>query len=285
MNAVAIETAQTKLTSDDFSRIANLIGEKVGIKLPPQKRLMVEGRLRKRMRQCGRPDLRSYCHYLFEEGGLDRELTQLIDVITTNKTDFFREPHHYELLERSLVPEILAKRNTLRPKLKIWSAASSSGAEAYTAAMVLSDMARQRQDFAFCILGTDISTAMLDNARRAIYPTEMIAPVPKAMQQRYLMRGTGKRHNEVRIVPELRRVVHFRQMNLMDRKYPVDQDVDVIFLRNVLIYFEKRDQEAVVARMLSHLRPEGYLLLGHSESMAAAGAPVRQIGPSVFQKI
>ncbi|MEF2074241.1 CheR family methyltransferase [Consotaella aegiceratis] len=286
MNAHSPAAPEThKLDSDEFGRIAALVGETVGIKLPPQKRLMVEGRLRKRMRENGKSDLKSYCRFLFDEGGLAQEMTHLIDVITTNKTDFFREPHHYELLEQVLVPDILSRRGAGKPLLKVWSGASSSGAEAYTAAMVLAELAKKRGDFRFAILGTDISTAMLKQAQRAIYPADMIQPVPAAMQQRYLMRGTGEgRRAEVRMVPELRRLVSFRQLNLMDKAYPFDKDVDIIFLRNVLIYFERHDQEAVVARMLSHLRPKGYLLLGHSESMAANGAPVTQIGPSVFQK-
>lgn len=274
-----------QLADDDYTRIANLIGTEVGIKLPPGKRLMVEGRLRKRVRSLGHTDLAEYCSFLFERNGLTSEIVHLIDAVTTNKTDFFREVEHFEILERRIVPDLLAMpRSPSESKLKIWSAASSNGAEAYTIAMVMANIARKRGGLDFAILGTDISTEVLEDAVRAVYPVEMIGPVPVEMQQRYLMRGIApSRSNEVRIVPELRRLCHFTRLNLMDDRYPFDRDVDVIFLRNVLIYFEKATQEAVITRLTGHLRPGGYLILGHSESMIATNLKLRQIAPAVFQ--
>lgn len=274
------------LSMRDFKRIADLIGEEVGIKLPPAKRLMVEGRLRKRVRALGLPNLDAYSIYLFQRDGLAAERPHLINAVTTNKTDFFREPEHFDLLENKLVPALLElRRNERQPLLKIWSAASSTGAEPYTIAMVLADLAAQRHDFRFAVLGTDISTAVLEQGARGVYPTELVAPVPPTKQQRYLMyaRKPGPRP-EVRIVPELRRLVHFAQLNLMDGSYPFDRDVDVIFLRNVLIYFDKADQEKVILRLVSHLRVGGYLILGHSESMIGTAVTMRQVAPAVFQK-
>ncbi|MHA6692387.1 CheR family methyltransferase [Devosia sp. A449] len=274
------------LSPRDFKRIADLIGDQVGIKLPPGKRLMVEGRLRKRVRALGLSGLDAYSARLFQGDGLAAELPHLIDAVTTNKTDFFREAEHFDLLESQLVPALLnLRRSERQPLLKIWSAASSTGAEAYTLAMVLADLAAQRHDFRFAILGTDISTSVLQQAVRAIYPTELAAPVPQLKQQRYLMYGRkpGVRP-EVRIVPELRRLVRFARLNLMDASYPYDRDVDVIFLRNVLIYFEKADQDKVILRLIDHLRPGGYLILGHSESMIGTAVTMRQVAPAVFQK-
>jgi chemotaxis protein methyltransferase CheR len=274
------------LSPRDFKRIADLIGEEVGIKLPPAKRLMVEGRLRKRVRALGLPNLDAYSTYLFQRDGLGTERPHLINAVTTNKTDFFREPEHFDLLESRLVPALLElRRNERQPLLKLWSAASSTGAEAYTMAMVLADLAAQRHDFRFAVLGTDISTAVLEQAVRGVYATELVAPVPPAKQQRYLMyaRKPGARP-EVRVVPELRRLVHFARLNLMDQSYPFDRDVDVIFLRNVLIYFDKADQEKVILRLVSHLRVGGYLILGHSESMIGTAVTMRQVAPAVFQK-
>lgn len=279
------DDADDHLSALDFSRIAKLIEGEAGIKLPPGKRLMVEGRLRKRMRALGQPDFAGYCNLLFKQGGLERELTHLINAVTTNKTDFFREAEHFDFLVENMVPTLLKARER-NPLLKIWSAASSTGAEAYTLAMVLDDLQAQRNDFRFAILGTDISTAVLAQGRRAVYSAEMIAPVPPEMQARYVMhaRRPGARR-EVRMVPELRRLVRFIHLNLMDQSYPFDRDVDVIFLRNVLIYFEKADQDAVVARLVDHLRPGGYLVLGHSESMIGTSLAVRQVAPAVFQKL
>ncbi|ODT50864.1 CheR family methyltransferase [Devosia sp. 63-57] len=270
-----------------FNKIATLIGQEVGIRLPPAKRLMIEGRLRKRVRALGLDGFEAYGKHLFREDGLASELPYLINAVTTNKTDFFREPEHFELMEKLLVPTLIAERKSERnPLIKVWSAASSTGAEAYTIAMVMADLAAQRRDFRFAVLGTDISTDVLDQGRAAIYPAEQIAPVPQAMQSRHLLfsRRPGIRP-EVRIAPELRRLVQFRRLNLMDGSYPFDRDVDIIFLRNVLIYFDKADQSSVISRLIGHLRPGGYLLLGHSESMIGTSITMRQVAPAVFQKV
>ncbi|MCE7028609.1 CheR family methyltransferase [Jiella avicenniae] len=268
----------------DFGRLADLVTRKTGIKLPPAKRLMIEGRLRKRMRACNRPNLDAYCRFLFDQGGLESEIVHLIDVVTTNKTDFFREPEHLHFMENHMVDALLSQTRP-RPLLKVWSAASSNGAEAWSITMVLEDIARKRRTFNYAILGTDISTVVLEQARRAVYPVEAMAPVPADKRQRYVMESrVPELRGEVRIVPELRRRVRFDRMNLMDTQYPYDRDVDIIFLRNVLIYFDKANQEAVVSRLVGHLRRGGYLVVGHSESMVVNAADVRQVGPTVFQK-
>ncbi|NGP18457.1 CheR family methyltransferase [Devosia aurantiaca] len=279
------DTDDDHLSLADFNRISALIGSEVGIRLPPAKRLMVEGRLRKRVRTLKLANLGAYGDYLFRKGGLDSELPFLINAVTTNKTDFFREPEHFEIIEKLLLPELISRRER-NPLIKVWSAASSTGAEAYTTAMVLADQAAQRRDFRFAVLGTDISTDVLEQGRTGVYPAELIAPVPPGMQSRYLMfaRRQGNRP-EVRIVPELRRLVQFQRLNLMAENYGIDRDVDIIFLRNVLIYFDKVDQAKVITRLVGHLRPGGYLLLGHSESMIGTSITMRQIAPAVFQKI
>jgi len=276
------------LSVHDFQRIASLIGKEVGIKLPPTKRLMVEGRLRKRIRVLGLSSFDRYGDLLFRsEGGLEAELPFLINAVTTNKTDFFREPEHFECMEKVLVPKLLeARRSERKPLLKVWSAASSTGAEAYSIAMLLADMTAQQRDFRFAVLGTDISSDVLDQGRRAVYPADQVVPVPSAMHSRYIMHARRPAlRPEVRIVPELRRLVRFERLNLMDAAYPFDKDVDIIFLRNVLIYFEKQDQAAVVTRLVNHLRPGGYLLLGHSESMIGTSVTMRQVAPAVFQRV
>ena len=287
--AVAVaygEDFDDHLSAIDFGRIARLVESEAGIKMPPGKRLMVEGRLRKRMRALGIPTFADYCNMLFKQGGLDHELTYLINAVTTNKTDFFREPEHFDFLASHMVPNLIKQRGERNPLLKFWSAAASTGAEAYTLSMVLRDLMLARRDFRFAILGTDISTQVLAQGQRAVYPAEMIAPVPAALQERYVLhaRKPGLRP-EVRMAPEIRRHVQFQHLNLMDTTYPFDRDVDVIFLRNVLIYFEKSDQATVVGRLVGHLRPGGYLVLGHSESMIGTSLSVRQVAPAVFMKL
>jgi chemotaxis protein methyltransferase CheR len=267
-----------------FKAVAEVVEKRVGIKLPPAKQTMVEGRLRKRVRALDLADLNDYARHIFDRGHLEVELPHLIDCVTTNKTDFFREPSHFEFLRNVAVPALLKLHATRTANLKIWSAACSTGAEAYTIAMVLQELSEQRRDFRFSILGTDISTDVLREAKTAIYPTAFIEPVPAAMRQRYVLVAKQAGRGVARIAPELRSLARFERLNLMDPHYPVDQDVDVIFCRNVLIYFDKPTQQAVVERLASHLRPGGYLLLGHSESMAGGGVDgIHQIVPTVFQ--
>lgn len=281
------DDGEDHLTNLEFGRIARLVEGKAGIKLPLNKRLMLEGRLRKRLRAHGLETFKEYCDFLFKGDGIVAEMSFLIDVVTTNKTDFFREPDHFDFLMKRAVPDLLRARSgeSAQPLLKIWSAASSTGAEAYTLAMVLEQRLRDRRDYRYAILGTDISTTVLAQGERAVYPADMMDLVPEPYASQYVMwpRNPAVR-NEVRIVPDLRKRVRFAHLNLMDDSYPFDRDVDVIFLRNVLIYFEKPDQEAVVRRLVSHLRPGGYLFLGHSESMIGNTAAVRQVAPAVFQR-
>lgn len=280
-----VEPAKTAIGDRQFRRVAAYIQAETGIKMPVTKAQMIEGRLVRRVREGGFESMDDYCEHILSGYASDEAVDDFINAITTNKTDFFREAEHFDYLVEQMVPSLIKARER-NPLLKIWSAASSTGAEAYTLAMVLGDMQAQRNDFRFAILGTDISTAVLAQGRRAVYPAEMIAPVPPELQARYLMhaRRPGARR-EVRVVPELRRLVRFTHLNLMDQAYPFDRDVDVIFLRNVLIYFEKADQDAVVARLVDHLRPGGYLVLGHSESMIGTSLAVRQVAPAVFQKL
>jgi len=276
-----------QLSPRDFQKIAGLVTCHSGIKLPSNKHSMLEGRVRKRARSAGFRSIHDYCAHLFAGGGVATELPHLIDVATTNKTDFFREPQHFQLMETRMLPELLLRRrgqNRGNPAIKVWSAACSNGAEAYTIAMVLADAALARRDFDWSILGTDISRRILIEARQAIYLADMVQPVPAPKQSRYIMTGRCETPMpRVRIVPELRQRARFAPLNLMDVAYPFDTDFDIIFLRNVLIYFEKQDQKAVVTRLCRHLRPGGYLLLGHAESMIGMELGLRQIAPATFQ--
>ncbi|RZN13109.1 protein-glutamate O-methyltransferase [Bradyrhizobium sp. Leo121] len=276
--------AGVHLSDRQFRTIAELIEGQVGIKLPAGKRLMLEGRLHKRVRALNYPGLNEYVEHLFDNGLPDNELTHLIDVVTTNKTDFFREPAHFTFLKEIAVPALLKPRGRGSHGLKIWSAACSTGMEAYTTAMVLDDMTRSGTRFQFRILGTDISTAVLRLAKAAIYTRDVIAPVPSEFVKRYFLSSKDRSSNEVRVVPELRRLTNFMRMNLMDSSYPVDRDVDIIFCRNVLIYFDRQTQRKVVDQLCSHLRPGGYLLVGHSESMIHNTVPtLKQVQPTVFR--
>lgn len=272
-----------RLSQRNFQRLAAYIENYSGIKMPPSKLTMIEGRLRKRLRATGLPDMKRYCDYLFEQNGLEKEAVELINVVTTNKTEFFREPEHFRYLTEHAVPSILSQRNTRAP-LKLWSAAASIGAEAYTIAMVLAELAGRTGGLSYIITATDLSTDVLKTGLAGIYPEAMVAPVPAELRRRYVLRSKDRARQQVRIAPELRATIRFARLNLMDQSYPVDQAMDVIFCRNILIYFDKPTQEAVLRRLTAHLRPGGYLFLGHSETLAGMQLPLRAVAPSVFRK-
>lgn len=276
----------TGKASPRFDQFTRMVQEAIGVRLPASKRLMVESRLGRRMRELGFTSAEDYFRHIFDGGALEEELGTIFDAVTTNKTDFFREAEHFIQLTEKLIPARLSKRKAsgAGSMFKVWSAAASTGAEAYTAAMVLADRASRRGEFEWGILGTDINTRVLAEARRAIYPAATIAPVPAPFRERFLMRGHGERVGQWRIIPGLRRRVRFQQLNLMDKTYPVDHDLDVIFLRNVLIYFDPADQAKVIARLASHLAPQGHLFVGHSEGMVVRHPALTQVGPAVFRK-
>lgn len=269
------------LSSKNFQRLAAFIQDYSGIKMPPAKRTMLEGRLRRRMRSTRFTDVNAYCRYLFEEDGMEVEVVQLIDAMTTNKTDFFREPAHFDFLRSRGLPDLAARG---RRDLKIWSSACSTGAEPYTIAMIMEDFRDGRPDVDYWILSTDICTEVLGQALAGRFPEAMIAPVSPERRQRYLLRTRDGARDEVRIRPSLRAKLSFGRLNLMEETYPVDRDFDIIFCRNMLIYFDKPTQLRVLSRLCDHLAPGGYLFLGHSESLSGADLPVRQIASTVFQK-
>jgi chemotaxis methyl-accepting protein methylase len=273
-----------QLQERHFTKLSRLIEEHTGIRLPPGKRTMVEGRLRKRILALGLTRVEDYGRAIFEGGKLNDEFVHLIDCVTTNKTDFFREPDHFDFLRERAVPLLASLRSGAHSPFKFWSAAASIGAEAYTIAMVAAD-ALGLEGHRFSVLGTDISTEVIAQAQRAVYPASMIDPVPPQLRERYVMRAIDGERQEVRIVPELRRMVRFHCLNLMDPTYRVDRDFDMIFCRNILIYFAKATQDAVLKRLCNHLRKGGFLILGHSESLAGAElSAMRQVAPTIFRR-
>jgi chemotaxis protein methyltransferase CheR len=276
---------QDQLSQRDFNRLAGFIQDYSGIRMPPNKVTLVEGRLRRRVRALGMPSLARYCRHLFDEGGMQAEAVHLIDAVTTNKTDFFREPEHFRVLRDVALPQLLSERRANGPTtIKLWSAACSTGAECYTLAMVFAEFAQQRGGLSASILGTDISTEVLQVAVHATYPEAAIAPVPMELRRRYLLRSRDGSRGLVRIVPALRHMTHFARLNLMETEYPFDTDYDVVFCRNILIYFEPPVQQEVLLRLCRHLRPGGFLFLGHTESLAGFQLPLQGVASTVFRR-
>jgi chemotaxis protein methyltransferase CheR len=246
---------------------------------------MLEGRLTRRVRALDLPDLDAYCRHLFEQDGLRAEGVHLIDAVSTNKTDFFREPEQFRLLAARLLPAWRDGGETVQPgRLRAWSAACSTGAEPYTLAMLLAEFAREHGGPHADILATDISTDVLATARRGIYPAGMAAPIPPPLRARYLLRSRDRARELVRMAPPLRAMVRFGRFNLMDERYRLGGAFDLVFCRNVLIYFTRETQAAVLTRLCGQLRRGGALFLGHSESIGGLSLPLAPLGANVFRR-
>jgi len=268
----------------DFTRLSALIEERCGIQLPDTKRPMVEARLRKRLLQLGLDSFSDYWRLLSDPAHRATELVPLTDALTTNKTDFLREPAHFTLLEQTVLPNLYAAGIGGRTPLRVWSAAASSGEEPYTLAMVLAHWGRSQRSFDFSILGTDISTRVLAQARLAAYDGNAIAPIPEEWRRAYLLRARGaSAPAPFRIAPELRARVQFGQLNLMDSDYRLPHRCHIIFCRNVLIYFNRQTQAEVIRKLTENLVPGGYLFVGHSESLQNLELPLVALAPSAYQ--
>ncbi|MET0364588.1 MAG: protein-glutamate O-methyltransferase CheR, partial [Sphingobium sp.] len=252
-----------------------------GIKMPPTKLTMLEGRLRRRLRATGIASLDAYCTYVLSDEATPEERVHLINAVTTNKTDFFREPKHFDYLADTILPHYRAEG---RRSIRCWSAACSTGAEPYTLAMVLDDFAEQHGGPDYDILATDLDTEVLATAVKGIYADEMLAPVPRDMRRRHVLVPRDDSRRDVRISPALRQKVGFGRLNLMDVRYSIGEPVDMIFCRNVLIYFDKPTQRAVVSRLCDNLKSGGYLFLGHSESIAGFELPLTPVANTVFRR-
>ncbi len=271
-----------RMTKADFERLSSFIYEQYGIKMPLVKKTLLESRLHKRLNSLNITTFKDYIDLVLNAKQTDYEILSMVNAITTNKTEFFREAKHFEFLTSEVLPELSERRNK---QVKIWSAGCSSGEEVYTLAMVLSEFSENHSNIDYSILGTDISTDVLDKSILAIYPEERIATLPLFLKRKYFLKSKEAIKRTVRVVPELRKKASFQRLNFMDTSYPVNQVFDVIFCRNVLIYFDKPTQEAVIRKLCEKLYKGAWLFLGHSESISSLNLPLEQIKPTVFRKI
>jgi len=268
-----------ELSPAAFNRLARYITSELGIKMPESKLTMVQSRLLRRVRDLRMVSLDQYCDYFFESSSSD-EREHFVNAITTNKTDFFREPQHFAYLLDVVVPAMAQGAG----RFKVWSAGCSTGEEPYTLAMVLAGYAAAHDGFDFAILATDISTKVLAAARDGIYKESQAEPIPLPLRRKYLLRSRSRTEGATRVVPELRRRVSFHQLNFMDRDYGIKDIFDAVFFRNVMIYFDRPTQEAVIGKICRNLAPGGYLFCGHSESLAGLDIPVQPVMASVYRK-
>ena len=282
---ISVTTGAPSLTTKQLARVSDFIGEEVGIQLPSAKRSMVEGRLRKRLRTLGFNEFDEYLDFTLKTPDGEYEKLHLIDVITTNKTDFFREPEHFQYLVNEALPKLeRSRRQAGRTDINIWSAGCSSGEEPYTLAMVMSEAAEITKGLRFNIMATDISQSCLKQGRSGIYTEAKVKPVPIALKKKYILRSADAKSGIVKMGPEISRIIRFASLNLMSRKFPIQKEMDAIFCRNVMIYFNNKIREELVNRFEKQLVPGGYLFIGHSESLGGMNTRLAQVGPMVYQK-
>ena len=272
-------TNQTMTAEADACRyIIDLIYERTRIRLHDGKEALIVGRLGKRMRHHGFTTLAEYCDYL-QTSADDEEFTLVTDALTTNHTNFMREADHFEFMVKYALPAVLAPG---QKRFQIWSAASSPGEEAYTMAMFLSEHFPPSQGWDWRLTGSDISTKVLEKARLGIYDVDRVKTVPPEWLRRYFQKGEGKWDGHYRIKRDIAERVTFRQVNLIE-DYSHAQPFEVIFCRNVMIYFDRQTQEQLVRRLCRFLVPGGHLLIGHSESLNGLNLPLRCVKPSIYQ--
>jgi len=272
------------MSKESFDRFSKFITRELGIKMPPEKRIMLQSRLYKRMTQLHLANLEEYEHHLFDLPETSDEWTEFINLVTTNKTDFFREPKHFDFLSQTALPSLESGKPGARP-FKLWCAGCSSGEEPYTLTMVLSEYKATHPGFDFSLLATDISTRVLNHARTGIYEESRVDPISIALRRKYLLRSKDRRRGVIRISPELRQKIRFGRLNFMNEDYGVKDHFDAIFFRNVMIYFSKQTQQCVLEKLCRQLNVGGYLFAGHSESLVGFDLPIRQVFNSVFQKV
>jgi len=263
------------LKKNEFEWISRFLYERTGISLSDGKQAMVMGRLDKRLRKRG---LNNYSDYfnLLGKPGYEDETTVAIDLLTTNETYFFREPKHFEFLKTVVYPQ-----HDKQHKFRIWSAASSSGEEAYTIAMTL---AEYFWEDGWEILGTDISTQVLERAVRALYPMAAAEKIPTSLLKKYCLKGRDEFEDFFLIDQVLRSKVRFQSLNLIE-PLPEIGVLDVIFLRNVMIYFDLETKRKLVQRMIEKLRPGGYFFISHSETLNGLNSSLKMVSPSIYQRV
>lgn len=279
--AIRMSGSIVEMDMREFRLLRTFVHKHSGIWLKDGKQVMLASRLSRRLRQHGLSSFAEYYEFVQTHLNDSDELRELINCVTTNKTSFFREPHHFEFLGKKLVPQILAENGVGRAPIRIWCAASSTGEEPYSIAITLREALEAQRtptrgsvpnwgaDMSACqIIASDIDTQVLATASKGIYREDSLTSVDRALWKRHFQRGKGEMAGYVRVKPELARAVEFMQINLISPSWPVTGPFDAIFFRNALIYFQKDTQNSILRRMAKLLKPGGYLFLGNSEHIS-----------------
>jgi chemotaxis protein methyltransferase CheR len=272
-----------KLTDKEFLLFQKLVYDKCGINLHEGKKELVRSRLAKRLRQHHFNRFEDYYQYLMAED-TGNELVQMLDAISTNLTSFFRESKHFDFLKEEVLPGFLKPADGPAAKLlNVWSAGCSSGEEPYTLSICLREFMDSQYSFDYRILATDISTQMLTTAANGVYHQNQTRSVSNQILRKYFQRGNGQWAHHVRLKRDIRNPIEFKRFNLMD-PFPHRDYFHVIFCRNVMIYFDRQVQQAVVNKFYNALVPGGFLFIGHSESLMGSNHQFQYIRPTIYQK-
>ncbi len=273
------------MSDREFSSLSSYIHSQCGINLTPDKKLMLVTRLNMRLKQLGMNEYSQYYNYLNNGSKDNCEFYKLLDAVTTNKTDFFREAEHYRILTNTVLPELLSLRSVKNKKgINLWSAGCATGEEPYTLAIVLSEFFSTNSGCGFSILATDISSKALSAAGKAIYREESAATIPEEMKVKYFLRGKGPRNGFIKVADELRKHVTFQWHNLKDNDFRFSRPVDVIFCRNVVIYFDEKTRYELFRKFYNMLTPGGFLFVGHTETVSFFKDKFIYVEPSVYRK-
>ena len=268
------------LEDADFHRLRDIVYNEAGIKLSDVKKILMQSRLMKRLRELRLDSFSEYYDYLVEN--YEDEKINFINLITTNKTDFFRENDHFEFMKNVVLPEF-EKRGV--KELRIWSAGCSTGEEPYTIAMVTNEFFSSKNSPEILILATDIDTQVLQKAKDGIYPEDHLATVDRNYVKKYFTAGTGENEGLFRVNNSLKQLVYFRRLNLLQDEYPMKKKFDIIFCRNVIIYFDRETQKKLFGKFYHYLKDDGYLLIGHSENITSLTDKFMLSGRTIYRKV
>lgn len=263
----------------DFQRVKKIVYEFAGIDLNDSKKNLVYNRLSKRIRFLQMSNFSQYLNYVEQQG--EEEFVHLINAITTNLTFFFRENHHFEYLAKTVLPELI-KLNASTKKIRVWSAGCSTGEEPYSIAITLKESVPAGWDAK--VIATDLDSNVVNTGMKGVYKIDRLKGVSEERKKRWFLKGKGSQDGYVKVKPELQEVIEFGQLNLMD-EWPLKSGIDVIFCRNVVIYFDKPTQSKLFNRYADLLREDGRLFIGHSESLYKVCDRFELLGQTIYKKL
>ena len=270
-----------QFSDKEFKFISDLVGERTGIVLSSAKRQMVYGRLSRRLRQLKLTKFSDYCDLL--TSGHEEELIEFTNAITTNLTAFFRENHHFEYLKQTVIPELI-RNNAATKRIRIWSAGCSSGEEPYSIAMCMREALPKSSGWDIKILATDLDSNMVERGKSGVYTSERVEGLTPERMKKWVKKGTGDNADKVRMSEDLRDMITFKELNLMEA-WPIKGPFDFMFCRNVVIYFNKDTQRILFDRYADLLAPKAHLFIGHSESLNKVTDRFDLLGKTIYQKV